>query len=144
MIAGGSFFVDTNVLLYAHNLDDLPKRAAALDWLWEHMAGRVSWQVLVEFYSNAVRKAGLPERVARQWTLGLMEWNPEIPTDPMLQRAWHWCDSARINFWDAMIVAAAEQAGCRYLLSEDFQTGRKFDRLTVVNPFTERPDKYFG
>jgi predicted nucleic acid-binding protein len=60
----------------------------------------------------------------------------------MISRAWHWCDHASINFWDAMIVAAAEQAGCRWLLSEAFQTGKKFGSVTVVNPFEHDPAEY--
>jgi predicted nucleic acid-binding protein len=51
-------------------------------------------------------------------------------------------DRASVSYWDALIVAAAETAGCGYLLSEDFQAGRKFDDLTVVNPFLTAPDNF--
>jgi predicted nucleic acid-binding protein len=57
----------------------------------------------------------------------------------MLQRAWHWCDAAKISFWDALILAGAELSGCPYLLSEDFQAGRIFGAVTIVNPFHQGP-----
>lgn len=44
-----------------------------------------------------------------------------------------------VSFWDALIVAAAERTKCRYLLSEDFQTGREFGSITVVSPFEASP-----
>ena len=52
-------------------------------------------------------------------------------------------DQAQLTYWDGLIVAAAEQAGCAWLLSEDFQAGRKLGRVTVVNPFHDRPE-HFG
>lgn len=56
-----------------------------------------------------------------------------------MERAWYWTDEAQVNFWDAMIVAAAERMRCRFVLSEDFQTGRKFESITIVNPFETLP-----
>ena len=50
-------------------------------------------------------------------------------------------DRAGIPYWDSLIVAAAEVAGCSYLLSEDFQEGRKFGSVTVVNPFHSSPSE---
>lgn len=50
-------------------------------------------------------------------------------------------DQAQITFWDATIVSAAERVGCRWLLSEDFQTGRQFAGVTVVNPFQTDPGR---
>ena len=57
----------------------------------------------------------------------------------MFQRAWYWSDQAQVTFWDAMIVSAAERMRCRFLLSEDFQTGREFGSITIVNPFATYP-----
>src|SRR5437879_9607530 len=122
MSASGSFFVDTNVLLYRFDAVDLEKRLRAITWfsmLWEGRAGHISWQVVFEFYANAARKTGVSQSIARDAVEHLMLWKPEPPMHATIQRAWHWCDSARINFWDALIVAAAEQCGCRWLLSED-------------------------
>lgn len=140
-----SFFVDTNVLLYALNANTPDKQQIAGSWLqalWKGKAGRISWQVVHEFYSNAVRKLSVPKNVARLAVDQLMEWNPEPPMHATIQRAWHWCDSAQLNFWDALIVAAAEQAGCRWLLSEDFHDGRRFGAVNVVNPFGRAPAEF--
>jgi predicted nucleic acid-binding protein len=60
----------------------------------------------------------------------------------IIERAWHWSDKSGIPYWDALIVAAAETAGCKYLLSEDFQPGQKFGGVTVVNPFRSSPEEF--
>ena len=146
MNAGDSFFADTNVLLYRLSGAAAEKQAQAdlwMDSLWEHESGRVSWQVIHEFYVNAVQKLHIPLDTARTYVTHLTEWSPVLPSHAIIQRAWHWCDAAQINFWDAMIVAAAEQANCRYLLSEDFQSGRRFERLIVIDPFERSPTEFF-
>jgi predicted nucleic acid-binding protein len=60
----------------------------------------------------------------------------------LLRRGWRWADTAKLSFWDSMILAAAEQGGSRWLLSEDFQAGRKFGAVTVVNPFVQLPEEF--
>ena len=147
MSEGDSFFVDTNVLLYALSASEPAKQEIAVTWLdplWNSGSGRISWQVVHEFYAKAVQKLGVPPAVARASVNRMLLWNPQSPSHAAIQRAWHWCDSAKINFWDALIVAAAEQANCRYLLSEDFQAGRRFGALTVVDPFARTPAEFFG
>jgi predicted nucleic acid-binding protein len=103
----------------------------------------LSWQVLVEFYAAATRKSYLKPSTARAAVTDLLQWNVESPDQSTLERAWHWCDAAQLNFWDALILASAEQANCRWLLSEDFQDGQKFGNVTVVNPFKTAPTKLF-
>lgn len=143
-MSADSFFVDTNVILYALDGRDLTKQVLArrwLDGLWGHAAGRTSWQVIHEFYANAVKFGVEPAR-ARREVQDLLSWEPLPPTGRMLAAAWQWCDRARLNFWDAMILAAAEQSGSRWLLSEDFQTDRRFGSVTVVSPFEHRPEDF--
>ena len=138
-------FVDTNVLLYRFSEATPEKRRAAELWfaaLWEADAGVLSWQVIFEFYANATRNAAAGTQLAREAVNQLTRWNPVVPASSLIQRAWHWCDAAQINFWDALIVAAAERSGCRYLLSEDFQAGRRFGSVTVVNPFEQPPSVF--
>jgi len=145
MNGGDRFFVDSNVLLYAMDRRADTKRFGANTWvsqLWKHQAGRLSWQVLHEFYTNAVRKINVPVDAARSLVRSYEIWNPEQPSIAALERAWQWCDVAQVNFWDALIVASAEQAGCRWLLSEDFQPGRQFAGITVVNPFERSPTEF--
>ena len=140
-----SFFVDTNVVLYWVAAKDTRKQPIAREWidvLWATRLGRLSWQVVFEFYANAERKCGAPPAVARAAVQDLARWEPVTMGHPTIRRAWDWCDAAKINFWDALIVAAAEQAGCRWLLSEDFQEGRSFGSVMVVNPFAQQPAEF--
>jgi len=142
------FFFDTNVLLYWLDARDAVKRQAARAWVlgaWGGGQGRVSWQVLNEFYSNAVGKLGAPAREARAILELFAQMGPGEFHLGLIRRAWHWADKAGIPYWDGLIVASAEAAGCAYLLSEDFPSGRKFGEVTVVNPFREDPAKFgFG
>ncbi len=142
MPAGARFFVDTNVLLYSVDPSDSAKQARAWDWLeclWESGLGSLSWQVLHEFYANALAKLRVSRPEARGIVKGYSYWASTETTIGMVERAWHWMDRAQLAYWDSLIVAAAERAGCGYLLSEDFQTGRRFGPLTVVNPFLHEP-----
>ena len=136
------YFVDTNVILYSYDDSNHFKRDHAeawLLWLWQNTSGSLSWQVIQEFYCNAIRKFGVqPSRIRSQVRM-LMEWNPPDVTIGLIERAWFWTDEAGISFWDSMIVAAAERTRCRWLLSEDFQTGREFGAVTVLNPFETAP-----
>ena len=142
MPAADRFFVDTNVLLYSADSRQPDKQAQARAWLallWENAAGRLSWQVLHEFYANAERKAGLARPAARKLVEAFAQWQPVDTMLGLLRQGWQWMDRARLSYWDSLIVAAAERAGCPWLLSEDFQDGRRFESVTVVNPFTNNP-----
>ena len=122
---------------------DPQKQAAALRWrdaLWEQQAGRLSWQVLNEFYWNATRKLRVAGHVARTLVESYSKWATTGFSLPLIQRAWHWTDSAGISYWDALILAAAERSGCRRLLSEDFSHGREYGAVEVVNPFLVDPE----
>ena len=140
---GDPWFVDTNVLLYTLDKTDPSKHAIALRWrdaLWEKRAGRLSWQVLNEFYANATRRLRAPAAIARAVVEAYAQWPVSEFSLPSLQRAWHWMETAGISYWDALILAAAERAGCRSLLSEDFQHGRKYGSVQVIDPFRTEPD----
>src|ERR1035437_5101388 len=143
MSAGAErFFVDTNVLLYSLDPADPAKQRMAHQWmqvLWSDGAGRVSWQVVNEFYSNGVRKLRQDVGALRAQVETLARWEPVGFGLGIVHRAWYWMDKAGLPYWDALILAAAESADCRYLLSEDFQEGRKFGDITVVNPFRSSP-----
>jgi len=135
----GKVFVDTNVLLYAFDAKEIEKRRVArewMGWLWERATGRLSWQVLIEFYVNALR-AGLKEseRQARETVRLYSTWRPLAVGAPLIDRAWYWRDKAQTSYWDSLILAAAEKEECAWLLSEDFQDGRKYGSVVVVNPF---------
>jgi len=145
MSAAETFFVDSNLVLYYVDPVDREKRARSEDWfdhLWMAGAGRLSWQVLHEFYWNAVRKMGLASADAREIVEELSHWRPVDTSMGLVQEAWEWMDAAQLSYWDALILAAAQRCGARYLLSEDFQHGRMFGNLQVVNPFERSPGEF--
>ena len=127
-----SVFVDTNVLLYSVDASQPQKQRQARAWvavLWEQGSGLLSWRVLHEFYVNALRKMPVPPPQARKFVETLAQWQPVETSLGLIKQAWHWTDQAQLSYWDSLIVAAAERAGCSRLLSEDFQPGRRFERL---------------
>ena len=135
-------FVDTNVFIYAADQADLNKQSAAQAWrawLWQTNRGRISFQVLQEFYVIATKKQPSARDEIRKEIGDLLTWQP-IPLDGnVIARAWKIEDRYRISFWDALIVSAASRAGCGYLLTEDLQHGQELDRVVVVNPFLREP-----
>jgi predicted nucleic acid-binding protein len=135
---GDSVFVDTNVLLYSLDKRNPDKRIQALDWLsylWRTATGRLSWQVLHEFYANAVRKTGVPSVEARETVAIFSRWQPGGINMSVIERGWYWMDNAQLSYWDSLILASAERLGCPWLLSEDFQQDRQYERVRVINPF---------
>lgn len=133
-------FVDSNVLVYRHDRDDRTRQARAqelLAALWASRTGRVSDQVLHEFYVVATRKLATPitAKVARNEVRQLMAWAPVTTTLQLREAAWSIEDRFGLSWWDALIVAAACEARCSILLTEDLQDGMDFDGLRVVNPF---------
>lgn len=133
-----SAFFDTNVLLYADDADAGPKTAIARGLLRRALlerSGVVSTQVLQEFYVNARKKlhldgAAVRARIEVYAGLGVVTVSPALVLAAIdLNRL------DNLSFWDALIVRAAEQAGCDVLYSEDLQAGRRFGSVRVVNPF---------
>jgi predicted nucleic acid-binding protein len=137
-------FVDTNVLVYARDRTDEEKHRRALEWvasLWQERAGRVSWQVLHEYYVTVTRKLDPPrDRAdAREDVAGLMTCRPITLDLGTIDAAWSVEDRFGLSWWDALIVGAAQVGGCTHLLSEDLQDGQDFDGVQVVSPFTHGP-----
>jgi predicted nucleic acid-binding protein len=139
------FFIDSNVPLYSIDRSEPIKAALAATWLdhlWRAGAGRVSWQVLHEFYWNAVRKMRADVAKTRALVDDFVKWRPIDTSAGLIREAWRWTDSAQLSYWDALIVAAAERSGARYLLSEDLQPGRIFENVQVLNPFEKSPSDF--
>src|ERR1035438_4185475 len=110
-------FVDTNVLIYALDAADLKKQAAAREWragLWKRHQGRISFQVLQEFYAKVTRKWPKVRKDAQSEVRDLMAWRPVSVDGLILEQAWKIQDRYQLSFWDALIVAAAQSASCRY------------------------------
>ena len=143
----GPVFVDTNVLIYALDQADPKKHRAAREWraeLWSRREGRISFQVLEEFYAQVRHKWPNARQPARSEVRDLLAWRPVVIDGTLLEQAWKIQDRFPMSFWDALIVAAAKAASCRCLLSEDFQDGQDLDGLRVVSPFRHQPRSFFG
>ncbi len=137
-------FVDTNILVYSRDASEKRKQARAHDWLthlWVTHEGRLSYQVLEEYYAVVTRKLkpGLPTADAREDVAALLAWRPAAVDDTLLIRAWDLEDRASISFWDALIVAAAQAQECDFLLTEDLRDGQDIAGVTVMDPFSHEP-----
>jgi predicted nucleic acid-binding protein len=132
-------FVDTNILVYAHDVDEGLKHQTARDILIELMSSRsgvLSPQVLQEFYVNVTRKIAKPlsKQAAREIVQDYSIWCIET-TAVEVATAFRIEDEARISFWDALICASALKAGATVLLSEDMSSGQHIAGLRIQNPF---------
>jgi len=132
-------FVDTNILIYAHDLDAGVKRERAmtkLRELWDSRTGRLSVQVLQEFYVNATQKIATPvaRSTAREVVRTYGVWVHHATTVETVTRATELSELARISFWDALIVASAEEVDAEELLSEDLNDGEAIAGIKIVNP----------
>lgn len=134
-------FIDTNVLIYAHDVDARANHHVAralLAELWSERTGVVSLQVLQEFYVNVTRKIAHPllkesaRLVVSTYTIWCVETTPsEISTAFRIE------DEARIGFWDALIIASALKGGATRILSEDLNAGQTIAGIRIENPFSE-------
>jgi len=134
-------FVDTNVLVYAHDIDARVKHdvaRSALRTLWADGTGVISPQVLQEFYVTVTRKIAMPlvRKTARAVIGTYSVWCVDV-TAAEISAAFRIEDTAKIGFWDALIVASAVKAGARKLLSEDLNAGRTIAGVLIENPFGE-------
>ncbi len=139
-------FVDTNVLVYLRDSQDPEKQRAAAEWmglLWETRSGRISPQVLQEYYVTVTARLrpGLSREEAREDVLALRSWHPPHPTPALMEGAWQEEDRWGLSFWDSLIVASAKLQGCAILLTEDLSHGQDLDGLLVTSPFRSSPEE---
>jgi len=140
MTAARRTFVDTSVLLYAHDASETEKQPVAralLEELWADRSGVVSTQVLQEFYVVATRKFQPPMRrsEAREIVTLYATWSVVQVDVGLILDAAALEERARLSFWDALIVEAARRAGAVRLVSEDLQAGRRIAGIAIENPF---------
>jgi predicted nucleic acid-binding protein len=133
-------FVDSNILIYAHDFDAGAKHQRAADRLWELWdthAGRLSTQVLQEFYVNVTQKIKHPlsKSSAREVVRNYNPWVHSLITPGTVIRASEIGEIWRLSFWDSMILAAAEQCEAAQLLSEDMNHGQVIAGVRIMNPF---------
>lgn len=134
------WFLDTNLLVYAYDSHDLRKQSIAQDWIKESIRtgkGAISAQVLSEFYvvvTQRIRNPILPEDA--QKCIQLFGGLEVVEIDRLLvYQAIDLHRQHRISYWDALIVAAAERAGCSKVLSEDLNEGQRYNSIEMQNPF---------
>lgn len=133
-------FVDTNVLVYAHDAADPTRQRVARDLLhelWGSRAGRLSTQVLQEFYSVATRKFRPPmsPAAAREVVHAYAPWVAGSPDVALILAASDLEQRLGLSFWDAMILEAARRAGATRLATEDMATGSTLAGVRLHNPF---------
>ena len=133
-------FVDTNILIYAHDISSGQKHSRARELmrgLWQSGEGCLSIQVLQEFYVNVTQKVEkpLPTEAAAQIIADLSVWEVHCPQMEDVLDAVRLQRRYQISFWDAMILASALQMGCQVLWSEDLNPGQVYDQVEVQSPF---------
>lgn len=137
------FFLDTNILVYARD-SRFPEKQSIADKLVQNAfasgLGRVSRQVLHEFYVTTTRKLspGLDKKEAREAVTALEYLETAPRTGAALKYAWSLEDRFQLSFWDSLIIAAASLEECSVIYTEDLRPGLQVDKLRIVNPFTAK------
>jgi predicted nucleic acid-binding protein len=131
-------FLDTNILIYAYDLDAPEKRSVALkileDGCSQHGEVAVSVQVLQELHANLCRR-GISQMEAAQVIRDYSRWPVVENTVDLLIAAQDEQSRWKLSFWDALILAAARVSGASELITEDLNHGQKYDGLRDINTF---------
>jgi predicted nucleic acid-binding protein len=138
-MSGNRRFVDTNILVYAHDDSAGVKRDQArslVEQLWESRDGCLSVQVLQEFFVSVTRKIAKPldAETAKEIIADLSRWHVHVPASVDVLGAIGIHQRTGISFWDAMIVRSAAEMGCDVLYSEDLNTGQEYSGVLAENP----------
>lgn len=136
----GRAFVDTNILVYAHDRGGGTRNEEAKSLvrrLWRQRSGVVSTQVIQEFYVNVRRKARNPIEPgeAKRVVEDYLRWELVVNDGHTILGALDLEQRFKVSFWDALILEAANSAGVSKLYSEDLSHGQIYDRVEVINPF---------
>lgn len=138
-------FVDTNILLYSRDSVGPEKQRIAstlLEQLWEKKLGRLSTQVLNEYFVNVTQKLkpGLSKETAWEDVSLYKEWDP-MPIDMLLlERSYTVQKKYGLSWWDSLIVGAASRSGCEIIYSEDLSHEQMYFGIQVINPFHNKPE----
>lgn len=138
-------FVDTNVLVHAHDVDAGARDVLAVRLvaeLCEARRGVISTQVLQEFYVNVTRKipSPLPRATARQIVRTYAAWQTEVVGPPEVLLASELEEQHRLSFWDALIVAAALKGGASTILSEELSQAGQSPAFSLRTPSPQHAD----
>lgn len=135
-------FVDTNVLVYAHDSaagEKHDKAKSLIAAIWANKSGVISTQVLQEFYVTIRKKVLRPGdgKTARRWLTHYLNWQVIVNDSKAILRAIEIEQRYQLSFWDSMIVQAANESHVTLLYSEDLNHGQKYGRVQVHNPFIQ-------
>ena len=141
-MSGNRRFVDTNILVYAHDTSAGGKQERAralLEQLWNTRDGCLSVQILQEFFVNVTRKIPKPldTEAAEEIVADLSRWHVHVPAADDVLGAIGLHQRTGISFWDAMMVRSAVEIGCEVIYSEDLNHGQLYDGARVENPFLD-------
>jgi predicted nucleic acid-binding protein len=133
------YFVDTNILMYAHDnaAGEKHERAKTLvEELWRERKGVVSTQVLQELAVNLRRKAARPldAKATRDVVSDYLAWQVVVNGGDSILEALDLEARYQISFWDALVIQAAQLAGAEILYSEDLSDGQTYGSVRVINP----------
>jgi predicted nucleic acid-binding protein len=133
------YFVDTNILMYAHDTAAGAKHERAkqlLEQLWRDRAGVVSTQVLQELCVNLLRKIRTPldTKAIHHIVADYLTWEVVVNTSDSILDALDIQERYRISFWDALVIQAADASGAEVVYSEDFSENQKYGGVKVINP----------
>jgi predicted nucleic acid-binding protein len=136
-------FVDTNILVYAHDASagEKHERArAVIEELWRARSGVVSTQILQELCVNLRRKAARPVdlKTAREIVTDYLSWEVVVNTGESVLEALDLEERHGISFWDALVIQAAQASGAAVLYSEDLSDGQMYGPVRVINPLVNR------
>lgn len=133
-------FVDTNIVVYAHDRSSGKKHKISkeiLRELWQKRIGILSTQVLQEFFYIVTKKISDPINLskARESIRHLLYWQIVVNDGPSILQAIDIYKKFEYSFWDSLIIQAAISGKAEILLSEDLQSGQVIDSLKIINPF---------
>lgn len=137
---GDKTFVDTNIFVYAYDIQSGEKHRKSLEILkelWISGLGIISTQVLQEFFAAVTKKIARPldVEIAKGIIKDLLKWNVVINNGESILNAIEVHQKYRYSFWDSMIIESAIRGGASLLLSEDLSDGQTIEGVTVKNPF---------
>lgn len=135
-----NYFVDTNILVYSRDASEPEKQIKSKQWLtqlWRQETGRISAQIMNEYYVTVTQKLkpGLSREQARSDLRALAVWQPLEISAQLIESAWEVQDQYGYSWWDSLVIASALFLDCQYLLSEDMQHDQSFGRIKIINPF---------
>ena len=137
-IDSGRVFLDTNVIVYAHDFDEPCKQTIAKNLIshaLEKRKGVISAQVMGETFVSLIKKIGIEPAEATDEIRKLAQFRVVDLTKAIVLRGLEIKASFGLSYWDSLIIAAAERASCPVVFSEDLNDGQQYGTVKVVNPF---------